>query len=41
MKALVILGSPRVNMNTDTLLNKVIKGLQSQNVEVEKIILSG
>ncbi|MFW5649545.1 MAG: flavodoxin family protein [Candidatus Alkaliphilus sp. MAG34] len=40
MKALVILGSPRINMNTDTLLNEVIKGLQSQNVEVEKIILS-
>ncbi len=39
MKALVILGSPRVNMNTDTLLNEVIKGLQSQNVEVEKIML--
>ena len=39
MKALVILGSPRINMNTDTLLNEVIKGLQSQNVEVEKIML--
>lgn len=39
MKALVILGSPRANMNTDTLLNEVIKGLQSQNVEVEKIML--
>lgn len=39
MKALVILGSPRVNMNTDTLLNEVIKGLQSKNVEVEKIML--
>lgn len=39
MKALVILGSPRINMNTDTLLNEVIKGLQSQNVEIEKIML--
>lgn len=39
MKALVILGSPRVNMNTDILLNEVIRGLQSQNVEVEKIML--
>ncbi len=39
MRALVILGSPRINMNTDILLNEVIKGLQSQNVEVEKIVL--
>lgn len=39
MKALVILGSPRKNKNTDTLLNEVIKGLQSKNVEVEKINL--
>ncbi len=39
MKALVILGSPRINMNTDILLNEVIKGLQSQDVEVEKIAL--
>ena len=39
MKALVILGSPRINMNTDILLNEIIKGLQSKNVEVEKIML--
>jgi len=39
MKALVILGSPRVKMNTDILLEEVIKGLKSQNVEVEKIEL--
>jgi len=39
MKALVILGSPRVKMNTDLLLEGVIKGLKSQNVEVEKIEL--
>lgn len=39
MKALVILGSPRVNMNTDILLQQVIKGLSSQNVEIEKIEL--
>lgn len=39
MKALVILGSPRVKMNTDILLEQVIKGLESQNVEVEKIEL--
>lgn len=39
MRALVILGSPRINMNTDTLLNEIIRGLQSQNVEVEKIAL--
>jgi len=39
MKALVILGSPRIKMNTDVLLEEVIKGLESQNVEVEKIEL--
>lgn len=39
MKALVILGSPRINENTDILLNEVIKGLESQKVEVEKINL--
>ena len=39
MKALVISGSPRVNMNTDVLLNEVIRGLQSKNVKVEKIML--
>jgi len=39
MKALVILGSPRVKMNTDLLLEEVIKGLKSRNVNVEKIEL--
>lgn len=39
MKALVILGSPRINQNTDILLNEVIRGLQAQDVEVEKINL--
>ncbi len=39
MKALVILGSPRVKMNTDVLLEEVIKGLKSKNVQVEKIEL--
>lgn len=41
MKALVILGSPRVKMNTDLLLEQVIKGLESKNIEVEKILLGG
>lgn len=39
MKALVILGSPRTKMNTDILLEQVIKGLKVENVEVEKIEL--
>ncbi|QXM05792.1 flavodoxin family protein [Crassaminicella indica] len=39
MKALAILGSPRVKMNTDLLLNSVIQGLEEQHVVVEKIEL--
>lgn len=39
MKALVILGSPRIKMNTDILLDEAIKGLKLQGVEVEKIEL--
>lgn len=39
MKALVIFGSPRTKMNTDILLEQVIKGLEAKNVEVEKIEL--
>lgn len=40
MKALVISGSPRINKNTDILLNEVIKGLKSQDIDVEKINLA-
>ncbi|WP_110943106.1 flavodoxin family protein [Inediibacterium massiliense] len=39
MKALVILGSPRKNMNTDTLLNKAIEGMKENDIEVEKVAL--
>lgn len=39
MKALAILGSPRIKMNTDVLLNKVIEGLEDRDVLVEKIEL--
>lgn len=39
MKALVILGSPRRKMNTDILLEQVTKGLEAENVQVEKIEL--
>lgn len=40
MKALVILGSPRKKMNTDLLLEEVIRGLKSKQVEVDKVELS-
>ncbi|QZY57211.1 flavodoxin family protein [Crassaminicella profunda] len=39
MRALAILGSPRIKMNTDILLNKVIEGLEKKDVLVEKIQL--
>ncbi len=40
MKALAIMGSPRSQMNTDILLNKVIEGMQVvHGVSVEKIEL--
>ncbi|MEW9125130.1 MAG: flavodoxin family protein [Thermotaleaceae bacterium] len=39
MKAVAILGSPRHKMNTDILLNEIIKGLVSVAVDVEKIQL--
>lgn len=39
MKALVMLGSPRSKMNTDILLDQVIRGLSSKQVEIEKILL--
>jgi multimeric flavodoxin WrbA len=39
LKALAILGSPRIKMNTDILLDKVIDGLEDRDVFVEKIEL--
>ncbi len=39
MKAIAIMGSPRAGMNTDVLLDNVIKGLESAQVDVEKISL--
>ncbi len=41
MKALVISGSPRANQNTDILLDRLIEGLELQDVDVEKIDLAG
>lgn len=40
MKILAINGSPRISGNTDTLLDKVLKGAKSKGAEVEKIILN-
>ena len=37
MKVLGIMGSPRINSNTDLLLEEALKGAQSQQAEVEKI----
>ncbi len=39
MKVLGIMGSPRVKGNTDLLLDEALKGAQSQQVEVEKLIV--
>lgn len=39
MKALAIMGSPRKKGNTDILLDKIIEGLKSKEVETEKICL--
>ena len=38
MKILGIMGSPRVKGNTDLLLDEALKGAQSQQAEVEKIV---
>ena len=39
MKVLGIMGSPRIKGNTDLLLDQALQGAQSQQVEVEKIIV--
>ncbi|MEK9148556.1 MAG: flavodoxin family protein [Candidatus Desantisbacteria bacterium] len=39
MKVLGILGSPRIGGNTDILLDYVLSGARSEQVEVEKVIL--
>ncbi|SCG83187.1 Iron-sulfur flavoprotein Isf [Proteiniborus sp. DW1] len=38
-KVLAIMGSPRKNMNTDRLLDRVIEGLKTNNIELKKIYL--
>ena len=39
LKILGIMGSPRIKGNTDLLLDEALKGAQSQQAEVEKIIV--
>ncbi|MBA7706766.1 hypothetical protein ES703_115623 [subsurface metagenome] len=39
MRVLGIMGSPRMEGNTDLLLDEVLRGAQSQGAEVEKIIV--
>ena len=39
MKVLGIMGSPRIKGNTDLLLDEALKGAQSQQAEVEKIMV--
>ena len=39
MKVLGIMGSPRIKGNTDLLLDEALKGAQSQQAEVEKIVV--
>jgi len=39
LKILGIMGSPRIKSNTDLLLDEALKGAQSQQAEVEKIIV--
>ena len=39
MKVLGIMGSPRVKGNTDLLLDEALKGAQSRQVEVEKLVV--
>ena len=39
MKVLGIMGSPRLKGNTDLLLDEALKGVQSQQGEVEKIVV--
>ena len=40
MKILGVMGSPRLEGNTDLLLDEVLRGAQSQGAETEKIIVS-
>ncbi|HHY90400.1 MAG TPA: flavodoxin family protein [Clostridiales bacterium] len=40
VKALVIMGSPRIRMNTDQVLEKIIQGLKQEEVFVEKVELA-
>jgi len=39
MRILGIMGSPRIKGNTDLLMDEALKGVQSQGIEVEKIIV--
>jgi multimeric flavodoxin WrbA len=39
LKVLGIMGSPRIQGNTDLLLDEALKGAQSQGAEVEKIVV--
>lgn len=39
MKVLVIYGSPRKNGNTDTILNELVKGVESAGCSSEKLII--
>ena len=39
MKVLGIMGSPRIKGNTDLLLDEALRGAQSQQAEVEKIVV--
>ena len=39
MKVLGIMGSPRIEGNTDLLLDEALKGAQSQGAEVEKLVV--
>ena len=39
MRVLGIMGSPRIKGNTDLLLDKALQGAQSEEVEVEKLVV--
>ncbi len=40
MKVLALLGSPRRGGNTDLLLEEMLRGAQSQETEIERVVLS-
>lgn len=40
VRVLALLGSPRINRNTDTLLNEMLRGIKECNVEIKKYELS-